>query len=35
MREEVDFTCKGFGDIEMWDDFINNFRIFEESFGWN
>ena len=31
MREKVNFTSKGLGNIEIWDDLINNFQIIEES----
>lgn len=34
MREKVNFTSKGLGDIEIWDDLIIYFQIIEESSKW-
>jgi hypothetical protein len=35
MREKVNFTSKGLGNIEIWDDLIKDFKIIEESLEWN
>lgn len=34
MKEKVNFTSQGLGNIEIWDDLINNFQIIEESIEW-
>jgi hypothetical protein len=35
MKERVNFTSQGLGNIEIWDDLINNFQIIEESIEWD
>ena len=35
MKEKVNLKSKGLGNIEIWDDLINNFQIIEESNEWN
>ena len=35
MREKVNFTSKGLGNIEIWNDLINNFQIIDKSIEWS